>query len=128
MPVRLSLLVALALSALMLAAGTAHGAPPLPSFHMLAAEEEPLEVEVEEEDETEEDEGEEEEEESEGETPAPAGEHRKNGRPRQHKKTCRKPAARKRHCKHRDRQDGGFNSRARGGATGQAGRRTPTSE
>lgn len=28
----------------------------------------------------------------------------------------------------KDRQDGGFNSRARGGATGQAGRRTPTSE
>jgi hypothetical protein len=118
MPTRLSLLVVLLLSALMLVAGAAHGAPPLPSLHMLAVEEEePLEAEVEEEDETEE-EGEEGEEESEGEVSAPRGPQGDRNavghRPHPHKKACRKPAARKRHCKHRDRQDGGFNSRARG--------------
>lgn len=145
MRLRLPLLLALLLSTLLLAAGAAHGAPAFPSLQVLAGEEEPLEAEIEEEGPTEcdsayeeADEGilseaeaeqicEEEDDESQSAAKPSRGDkggHHAHG----NKRACRrKPHARKRQCR-RDRQGGGSDSRARGGATGQAGRRTPTSE
>jgi hypothetical protein len=145
MPARLPLLTVLLLSALLLAAGAAHGAPALPRLQVFAAEEEPFEDEVEaEEEETEcdsayeeadegvltEEEAEQICEEEDTEARPAAKSLRGNGEHHAHKrkKACRhKSPARKRRCR-RDRQGGGSNSPARGGATGQAGRRTPTSE
>jgi outer membrane biosynthesis protein TonB len=110
MPFRASLLTALLLSVLLLVAGAAHGAPALPGLQVFAAEEEEFEAEAGEEEETEE-EGEEGEEESEEEVSKPREHRGKKSPAHRHKKACRKPAARKHHCKHRDRQGGGFNSR-----------------
>jgi hypothetical protein len=131
MPIRLPLLLVLLFFATLLMAAGAHGAtfPALPTLQPLAEEEEPFETETEEEDveeEAEEEAGEAEGDEA-GAAPAQPRRHGESGRPHRRKKACRKRAGRKRHCK-RGRRDGGFNSRARGGATGQAGRRTPTSE
>jgi hypothetical protein len=126
MPLRASLLTALLLSALLLAAGAAHGAPALPGLQPLAAEEE-FEAEAGEEsgDEVETDcdtayeeadEGvlsEEEAEqvcEAEADETEPAakpsqgraGHNAQAGRrPHKHRKACRKKAGGKRHCSHR---------------------------
>lgn len=139
------LVVLLALSGLLLA-GAAHATPLLPSPAPLAFEEE-LEAE--------EDEGEEEGEETsceEAEEEFEEGEldatemkeiceeekssdreiatHPQHSKAKHHRHKHKKACGHKRHCSHRkqDRQGGGFNSRAHGGATGQAGRRAPTNE
>jgi hypothetical protein len=140
MLVRLPLLVALLLSTLLLAAGAAHGAPPIAGLDMLAFEE-PLEAEAEEADNEGEtdcdsawgdaDEGVLNEEEAEQicaeeDTEAqPAtkpsgnkGENKGEHRVHKHKRTCRqKSPTRRRRCR-RDRQDGGSNSRAHRDTTG----------